>query len=365
MSQIPPPQPPSAYDSTVPYSSVPPKTSGMALTAMILGICAIPFGCLGVGVILGIIAIILGVVALSSINRNPQALSGKGYAITGIATGAGSLPFAALLIAILLPSMGKARELPNRSVCAANIRGITQSLAVYAKDNNDQYPIISPTGGYGLAAVGSGTPGPDADKVIESMYTPSTAPSVAQNMWLLVLTGQVAPKQFLCKSDPATTVTAVANAAGAYQTNFNDGAKPSDFAYSYSFAYPWTTTTPTKIGGWWMDTTDAGLPLMADMAPSGGATTTTTPTSKNANSFTHQRDGQNIGFGDSHAEFARRPDAGQSGDNIYTFNAGTPSPAGTAFTGGKAPGIANGGVPGAYDICLVPVADSTANYTRK
>ena len=31
----------------------------------------------------------------------------------------------ALLIAILLPSLGKARELSNRSVCAANCRGVS------------------------------------------------------------------------------------------------------------------------------------------------------------------------------------------------------------------------------------------------
>ncbi len=48
----------------------------------------------------------------------------------------------ALLIAILLPSLGKARELANRSYCAANCRGIMHSMNVYASDNADEFPII-------------------------------------------------------------------------------------------------------------------------------------------------------------------------------------------------------------------------------
>src|SRR5205814_3743853 len=51
----------------------------------------------------------------------------------------------ALLIAILLPSLGKAKELSNRSVCAANVRGIMQSMVVYSADNNESYPFLAAT----------------------------------------------------------------------------------------------------------------------------------------------------------------------------------------------------------------------------
>ena len=280
------------------------------------------------------------------------------------------LGFLAILAACAVvadkPAFDKSRELSNRAVCAANIRGIGQSMSVYAMDNNDSYPIVSKTGGYGLASAGYATPNASADMLLSNsgLYSVQN-PSITQNMWVLVLDGQVAAKQFVCKSDPAATTVAQMSIAGALQTNFNDAGKPSDFAYSYSFAYPWTTTTPTKIGGWWRDTTDASLPLMADIAPCGGTTTTDNPALNTANSFNHQRDGQNVGFSDSHAEFDRRPDAGQKGDNIFTFNAGTPSRTGTAFTGGKAPNIAAGGATDKWDICLVPVADANAKYTRK
>ena len=43
----------------------------------------------------------------------------------------------ALLISILLPSLGKAKEMANRAHCAANLRGIAIANNVYAQDNAD------------------------------------------------------------------------------------------------------------------------------------------------------------------------------------------------------------------------------------
>ena len=101
----------------------------------------------------------------------------------------------------------------------------------------------------------------------------------------------------------------------------------------------------------------------------GVATDTTAYTSKVSNSHNHQRDGQNVGFGDSHAEFTRSPSCGQSGDNIFTSCSGNFAKVqtGAAFSGGAVPGINTGGSPGAYDVCLVPVADpaGTPTYQRK
>ena len=100
----------------------------------------------------------------------------------------------ALLIAILLPSLGKAKELSNRSVCAANIRGIMQSMVVYSADNSDSYPYLGPTAIGSKAPVGN-TPG-----------------GLMNDVFYLVGSGAVAPKQFVCKSDnyaqPATSPSA-------------------------------------------------------------------------------------------------------------------------------------------------------------
>jgi hypothetical protein len=368
MSQLPPQVPPHGDPLSYDSPNARPRSSGMAIASLVLGILSVPLMCaFGLGVLTAIVGIVLGILAIAAINRNPMKVGGKGLASAGMAASAGSFLLIPLMIAMLLPSLGKARELSNRSVCAANLRGISQSMNIYAADNNDAYPIISKVGGYSLASGGTGTPQADADKTILSLYK-SPEPSVTQNMWLLVLTGQVAPKQFLCKSDPAPTIPASAAVGADYQINFNNGSgAPSDYAYSYSFAYPWTQTR--EIGGWWKNMTDASLPVIGDMNPLAGtgspAASPHTPTGREANSFTHQRDGQNIGYGDGHAEFLRLPNVGQSNDNVYSSNGGVPSPAGAAFGGGAVPAVGKGGTAGNWDIVLVPAADGNAKYLRK
>jgi prepilin-type N-terminal cleavage/methylation domain-containing protein len=46
----------------------------------------------------------------------------------------------ALLIAILLPALGKARESGRNVVCQSNLRQLSISLTQYAQDYKDQYP---------------------------------------------------------------------------------------------------------------------------------------------------------------------------------------------------------------------------------
>lgn len=67
------------------------KTSGLAITSLVLGILSILFT-----VFTGIAAIILGIVALSKIGKSAGHLKGKGLAITGIA-----VPAAWMLIVVL------------------------------------------------------------------------------------------------------------------------------------------------------------------------------------------------------------------------------------------------------------------------
>ena len=42
----------------------------------------------------------------------------------------------AILISILLPPLAMARELAHRAVSMANVRGIIQSMVIYAQSNN-------------------------------------------------------------------------------------------------------------------------------------------------------------------------------------------------------------------------------------
>ncbi|MBF1651947.1 MAG: DUF4190 domain-containing protein [Rothia mucilaginosa] len=66
------------------------KAPGMALAAMILGIVGVVTGFFVFGVLLGIAAIILGALSLKKVK---EAGAGKGFAITGIVTGAVAVLF--------------------------------------------------------------------------------------------------------------------------------------------------------------------------------------------------------------------------------------------------------------------------------
>ena len=290
----------------------------------------------------------------------------------------------ALLIAILLPSLGRARELANRAYCAANAKGIMQSFVVYANDNNDAYPTVISSGNtagaysvYSSAALTTvaGNTATTADGTLSYLYTSGGSTTATYgganpltSLWILVLKNQVSPKQFLCKSDPvASSVPAsLTDTSGKYFFSFN-GNSP-DLTYSYSFALPFSGS---NVEGYWKNTVDSSLPIMSDMAPVNGSgnptadPTTKTGTAKQWNSANHQRDGQNVGFADGHAEFSRRPDIGQSNDNIFTVWGGTTNYNQGTVTSSGSVGTTQGNSSSApYDIVMVPAAN-VATGTRQ
>jgi len=294
----------------------------------------------------------------------------------------------ALLIAILLPSLGKARELANRGTCAANVRGIAQSMHVYGVDNNDVYPVVATpsnnsTPTYKLASTAQAAGDTTIDLTYKSIYQTNAQTNAGSPMaclWILCIRGDVAPKQFLCKSDPiGGASSSLLNSASPaqYYTNFNDAqnAASADNHYSYGISYPWTPSANSAPGGWWKATSDASIVLLADISPKNGtptgvnASTPGNPYSTNtklSNSIHHQRDGQNIAYGDAHAEFQRTPFAGQGGDNVYTVGLSGPgtyanNPSNPITTSGTIPSGWSGGSSGSYDTILIPSADASIN----
>ena len=65
----------------------------------------------------------------------------------------------AILIAILLPSVSRAREQANRTRCENNIRQIGFALAVYVSDHGE-YPVLDSTGVFGPALDSTKNPPP-------------------------------------------------------------------------------------------------------------------------------------------------------------------------------------------------------------
>jgi hypothetical protein len=105
------------------------RSSGLAIGALVCGFVGL-VGCWPVGVV----GLVLGIVALVKIGNQPARYGGKGMAIGGVCTGGLSILMVPVMIAILLPSLSRARELSKRSVCAVNLRGIGQAMYIYAQD---------------------------------------------------------------------------------------------------------------------------------------------------------------------------------------------------------------------------------------
>ncbi len=132
----------------------------------------------------------------------------------------------ALLIAILLPSLAKARELARQTICGTNMKEIGTTFYIYQSDNLDEFPSVAhdtppsqtvPMIEY-IGSLGGGQGGiqdPHRDEISLSRIggeDGSTRISTTRSLWLLVRTGEVIPKQFVCPSaddsvDPTVYVT--------------------------------------------------------------------------------------------------------------------------------------------------------------
>ncbi len=298
----------------------------------------------------------------------------------------------ALLIAILLPSLARAKELANRAVCSANIRGIIQSCYIYAQSNGSQFPATPLTTAAGGMTIGGAPGGPPAaptglataGAVTSSWYATAGEPTLGDPLsclWMLVLQGQDTPKSFICPSDPIATSPSAeyqtaTGASAQYYYNFDSilaAGTPNTNGQgeSYSIAFPWTQTG--GVGGWWTDNSGSDVAEVSDMAPSNnaGATgtlerVTTTAVTGNTygnyiyNSGNHNGDGQNVGFGDDHVGWEVNPYVGQSGDNIFTFDTtagpGASTAVQNAVTSASAAIDVFSNTP-PYDICMTPIRD--------
>lgn len=117
-------------------TAAPPARQGLAIAALVCGILG--WVCPPVGAV----GLALGIVAAVKINRRPSEYKGMGMAVGGICTGGTSLLITLILIAILLPSLSRARELSNRVVCSANMRQFGTGMYLYAQ--SDYYGWFPP-----------------------------------------------------------------------------------------------------------------------------------------------------------------------------------------------------------------------------
>ncbi len=98
----PPPGAPGGFTPAAPYGQpLPSGNNGLAIAALVLGIVSLALTLLcGIGLLTGVPAIVLGVLALRKISEQPG-LTGRGLAIGGIVTGAVGVVISLLLVLFL------------------------------------------------------------------------------------------------------------------------------------------------------------------------------------------------------------------------------------------------------------------------
>lgn len=129
----PPPLPPATPAVTTA------KTSGMAITSLVLGILSIAT-CGFTWILSAPIGLILGIVAMNKIGKSQGQLKGKGLALTGVITSGVSFLMIPVLIAMFLPALAAAKQKAMTIVCINNEKQLALAVKQYEYENNEHFP---------------------------------------------------------------------------------------------------------------------------------------------------------------------------------------------------------------------------------
>jgi len=267
-----------------------------------------------------------------------------------------------LLMGVLMPALVKVRQIACRTVCANDIGGIGKAMMVYAQDYSGAYPRA---GGQSSIWTDRGC----ISQFYASNPTEAFAgaggdkgggkATVSSCLYLLVKHAEVPPKQFNCKGDRGVIEMKI----GGLQLPASPGISPKleglwDFggpapcpylpgmvcSYSYQDPFqrdcvltnskyearPASTTSPPNAPvladrnpiydknanpGYWEG--QDGHSRMPEWISSDDGTGRVSDPDKTCNSASHQRDGQNVLYNDSHVSFESGPWCGIEKDNIW------------------------------------------------
>jgi prepilin-type N-terminal cleavage/methylation domain-containing protein/prepilin-type processing-associated H-X9-DG protein len=264
----------------------------------------------------------------------------------------------ALLISILLPSLNRARETANRVKCASNLRQLGQAILLYSNDNRGAYPrtvanaaAVSDTSTWGTVPNGE-DPFTNAPGVAGPKGRPVNN-DVTASLFLLLRTQDITSEVFTCPSSNAEKDTY----GGGTNAPINRSNFTASKNLSYSYQNPFPGTAAIGAGFKLNNSIGAEYAVAADMNPgtaNGDDVRIVTQTSsakdmKQGNSNNHDKDGQNILYGDGHVAWESNPFVGVNRDNIFT--------AATHSTGGNNANIAASPFD-ANDSSLVPSDDA-------
>jgi hypothetical protein len=311
----------------------------------------------------------------------------------------------ALLMGILMPALSRVRQLAFRMVCGTNLSGIGKAMLIYANDYEDELPRAGGRESKWGSLKDWAAANRNAAYGVNAQTGAGGAATISSCFYLLVKYAEVTPKSFVCKGDAGTTEFKLSDLPAAtlpagtelidlwdFGKTTPDAAKGCSYSYHVPFG-PYALTTSGEPAfavaadrNPWIKSpgadakafpgTGTGL-FRPDIAPYNGSS----DQARNGNAITHQNEGQNVLFLDSHVSFEKRPYCSLEDDNIYTLT--DKAPLGSAF--GSAPLSTSqpttrkdsvlihddptksrcfvGGTPVWVDGRLVPIARASAGQT--
>jgi len=144
-----PPEKSTYVPTTVHSSFCSTKTSGLAITSLVLGIVSVVLLC--VGPLFAIPAIICGHIAYARTRGSQGLLTGAGLALAGFITGYVSLGLCLLLLPIAIPNFIKGRDAAQRTVCVIHLKQIDdakRSWALSQKKSDGEAVTAADISGY-------------------------------------------------------------------------------------------------------------------------------------------------------------------------------------------------------------------------
>jgi len=232
----------------------------------------------------------------------------------------------ALLMGILMPALNHARQLAERLVCGAQLKGIGNAMAVYAVDNKDDFPQAGPPG---VRWATAGFVSFFFESTPERIY--SGGATVTSSLYLLVKYASCTPGQFVCKGDGAKEFKVPKKGPPFVQAmsleDFWDFGGQSSFSerlpgqsVSYAYNMPYLYTAPVagaKATSFVInDAFNPGAAVAADRNPH--LDNRAALPGVRANSIAHQGKGQSVLYKDGSREWREDVTVGIGGDNIYT-----------------------------------------------
>ncbi len=265
----------------------------------------------------------------------------------------------ALLVSILMPALGRVRELARRVQCSSQTSNVGKAIAMYTNEYRDYYPTLITagstafqfgiTGAYNLDTVLDGPPASIGNGRWCNANLKGTVQTVGGSLYLLCGYGDVAPKNFLCPSykkgrdmnakDIPTATTLATPVIVSYKDCY-DFASMNSCNYSYQNLMQVPTATSESGLAVYADKNHAFDNGLGDNVPRTDVTSapnwTSTATSVNVfmaetdctdidgtvlnhvNSQNHDTATQNVLFAGYNVDRCDTPFVGIANDNIYT-----------------------------------------------